>query len=634
MGCTLAAYAQAKRLPELFLRGLGVSEFYMGGVPALRMPYLTVGGEEGPVRFRTAVTGNESRFKWKTGSTPTLYGLSRLALARTAGYVVLVEGESDAQTLWFHEVPALGLPGAGSWREEWAAAFDGINCIYVIVEPDAGGEGVLTWLSKSSIRDRVRLVRLQGAKDPSELHVAEPDQFDVTFRAALDAAKPWSEHAKQADDDAEAAAWAECSHLAKRPRLLDDFLDAIEARGVVGEERVVQILFLAVVSRVFSRPVSVVVKGPSSAGKSHVTRQVLAFFPPSAFYELTGMSERAMVYSEEPLKHRMLSIGEATGLSGEMASMFVRTLLSEGFLRYETVVSTTSGLKPVVLTREGPTGLILTTTAIAVHPENETRLLSVSMNDTQEQTSRVLLAMASQTRPAPEGGMEVWRALHQWLAFGLHEVDIPFATALAEQTGTHAVRMRRDFGALLTLIRAHALLHRASRERDAEGRIVATLDDYAAVRELVDPTISANCKVHVTPAVRETVAAVGALDPTDHQPPSLAAVARHLKLDESAASRRVNSAVALGYLVNDEVRRERPPRLRLGGALPQERSVLPRVEDLVGAAPSVVQAHAAAGSDGSPQGAFSRPVSAGTLAAGQAAAPVAGQPAKDFVTEF
>lgn len=33
-----------------------------------------------------------------------------------------------------------------------------------------------------------------------------------------------------------------------------------------------------------------------------------------------------------------------------------------------------------------------------------------------------------------------------------------------------AVRLRRDFKAILNLIRAHALLHQASRERDDKGR--------------------------------------------------------------------------------------------------------------------------------------------------------------------
>lgn len=52
------------------------------------------------------------------------------------------------------------------------------------------------------------------------------------------------------------------------------------------------------------------------------------------------------------------------------------------------------------------------------------------------------------------------------------------------------MRLRRDFGALLNLVRAHALLHRASRGRDREGRIAAAVEDYARVRGLVADLVS------------------------------------------------------------------------------------------------------------------------------------------------
>jgi hypothetical protein len=65
-----------------------------------------------------------------------------------------------------------------------------------------------------------------------------------------------------------------------------------------------------------------------------------------------------------------------SGLSGDFASYLVRSLLSEGRVRYETVEKTKDGLKPRLIEREGPTGLLVTTTAVKLHPENETRLLS------------------------------------------------------------------------------------------------------------------------------------------------------------------------------------------------------------------------------------------------------------------
>jgi hypothetical protein len=62
-----------------------------------------------------------------------------------------------------------------------------------------------------------------------------------------------------------------------------------------------------------------------------------------------------------------------------------------------------------------------------------------------------------------------------------------------------AVRLRRDFEALLNLIRAHAVLHRATRETDQDGRVVATVEDYARVRELVADLVSEGVEAAVPP---------------------------------------------------------------------------------------------------------------------------------------
>src|SRR5206468_1582008 len=108
---------------------------------------------------------------------------------------------------------------------------------------------------------------------------------------------------------------------------------------------------------------------------SFLVETVTSFFPADAFYELTAMSEHALAYGTEPLSHRFLILYEAAGLEGDFATYLVRSLLSEGRLRYETVEKTANGLEPRLIEREGPTGLITTTTKVALHPENETRLL-------------------------------------------------------------------------------------------------------------------------------------------------------------------------------------------------------------------------------------------------------------------
>jgi hypothetical protein len=159
-----------------------------------------------------------------------------------------------------------------------------------------------------------------------------------------------------------------------------------------------------------------VVKGPSGGGKSFTVATVLRFFPAEAYHVLTTMSEHALAYGEEPLSHRIMVLYEAAGLTGDFSTYLVRSLLSEGRICYETVEKTRDGLKARRIEREGPTGLITTTTAVGLHPENETRLLSVTVTDTPEQTKQIMLAQASQQGRADNFDIAPWRALQQALA--------------------------------------------------------------------------------------------------------------------------------------------------------------------------------------------------------------------------
>jgi hypothetical protein len=171
--------------------------------------------------------------------------------------------------------------------------------------------------------------------------------------------------------------------------------------------------------------------------------------------------------------------------------------------------------------------------------------------------------------------------LQKWLETAEHRATISFAQILAERIPAVAVRLRRDFGALLCLIRAHAILHQATRERNPEGRIIATLDDYVAVRELVADLVAEGVEATVPKNVRETVEAVKRLHAEASEPITNAAVAKELKLDKSAASRRVRVALDGGYLNNLEDRKGRPARLMPGDPLPDDVVVLPTPEEVL-----------------------------------------------------
>jgi hypothetical protein len=367
--------------------------------------------------------------------------------------------------------------------------------------------------------------------------------------------------------------------LAYESDLLGRLAKDIKQLGHAGEERACKLVYLCATSRLLDKIVSLVAKGPSAAGKSATIDRVLTFIPDEALVSLSGMSEKYLVYDDRPIKHKMLVLHEAAGMSGEYASYLIRTLLSEGCLRHGTVESTSEGLKPVLVEREGPAGLITSTTQISLHAENETRLISIPIDDTRSQTAAVMAAIAAGNGHIVD--MAEWHELQFWLADGECRVEVPFAGVLAKLIPPIAVRLRRDFGSLLGLVRAHALLHRATRDTDEHGRIVATLDDYAVVRDLVDDLISDGLGAQVTDATRETVQAVAGIvgDDTAKRVTNKQ-LEDVLKLDQSAVSRRVRKAISQGYLINDEDRPRKPTRLKLGDPLPEDQVILPTVEDV------------------------------------------------------
>ena len=576
ISCDLESYAVAKSLPVKFLKRLGLQDRKHRGESAVRIPYRDEHGEEQAIRYRTALQkaedGPDNRFRWRSGSKAMLYGLERLQKIRKAGYVVLVEGESDTQTLWYHRLPAVGIPGANNFKPEWAGYLEGIEKIYAVIEPDTGGQSLLRKLVASGLGERLYMVELDAHKDASGLYLADRDGFKDAFISALKNAEHWEDRRREEQEEQARQALGACGELVREPNILERFATDLARSGVAGESRVAKLLYLAVTSRLLQRPVSIAVKGPSSGGKSYLTEQVLSFFPESAYYALTAMSDRALAYSDEPLQHRFLVLYEASGMESDFQTYLIRSLLSEGKVRYETVEKTSEGMKPRLIERKGPTGLIVTTTAVRLHPENETRLLSLTVTDTQDQTRAVMVALANEAAGDRPDTNE-WQALQVWLEEAERRVTVPYAADLAGLIPPIAVRLRRDFGAILNLIKAHAVLHQAGRGRDEEGRIVAAVEDYAHVRELVADLVSDGLGATVSETVRETVEMVRTLKDKTEEPATIAGLAEELRLDKSAVRRRVKSAGE--YLRNLEDRRGRPALFVPGSDLPDDIEILP-----------------------------------------------------------
>ena len=175
-----------------FLESLGLRNVPDG----VLIPYHQVDGSDAPRhRLRTALIAKDgSRWDVGKGGDIVPYGLERLSEARTAGFIVLVEGESDQWTLTYHGFPALGIPGAMMAKAQRSEHVAGIRTVYIFQEPERAGEKFVAGVSKRLMeigwQGPVLVVTLDGFKDPNDLHKASPAEFKEKFQAALGASRP------------------------------------------------------------------------------------------------------------------------------------------------------------------------------------------------------------------------------------------------------------------------------------------------------------------------------------------------------------------------------------------------------------------------------------------------------------
>lgn len=576
-GLTLDALCEAKKLAPEFVKSLGVHQIIRQGVPAVAIPYYNQAGDEQATHVRVALHG-DGRFRWPQGPTPVPYGVQKLQTIYAQGWVLFVEGESDCWSAWQYALPVIGIPGVEMWKPDWAQYFPEKLTKYVWCEPN--GWPLVDKVSRD-LPDALVLLAPEGVNDLSEAFISGTDlkalleRLRKTAKRAgeLSAERKRFENAKAARDALEHSAG-----LLDDPSLMDRIGEILAQNGFAGNQKNAKLAYLAVTSSVLDRPVNVHVDGPSAAGKSFAVDRVLELFPADAVYRLTSNSELTFVYTDNEFAHKHIVVGEASGLHQDgIGATIVRAIAWEGHVEYETVERGPDGkLHTRRIMKVGPTGII-TTSVRPLNDELITRFLTVTVRDDPEQTKLILkeTGRRAKTRPA-RVDVSAFVAAQQWIRLaGRHEVVIPYADVLAELVDPSEVRVRRDFPQTLSLIQASAVLHQRQRDRDDQGRIVASFADYELTHALVEESLKC-AKGSLTSAQRAVVEAVHTLYESGQQESvSVAAVAKALGIDRSAASRRLVRPLAEGFVVNVEERKNHPHRLKPGDPLPPPRMAIP-----------------------------------------------------------
>ena len=331
--------------------------------------------------------------------------------------------------------------------------------------------------------------------------------------------------------------------------------------------------------------------GTPSSGKTFIADTAFELMPSSAIHNMEAGSARTVIYDDADLAHRVLVFPEADSIpAGEdnPAASALRSLLTDGRLAYKVTVRDPESGEFVVkdIEKDGPTVLV-STSVRRLAPQFDSRVFVLEVPDERGQIRAALDAQAAlevggppdvPLRDALVAFQELLGARAPW------DVVVPFAPALATAIGRTpaAPRVTRDFGRIVSLIKAAAIVRHRHRATDERGRLVATIKDYATVRELV-ADVYAGSTTGGSKRMRETVEALASAlrgDANANATASVLEVARQLPdVTYSAVWRRLQAAIKAGFVINDEARKGQPAILRIGETMPPT-DVLPEPDDL------------------------------------------------------
>ena len=297
-------------------------------------------------------------------------------------------------------------------------------------------------------------------------------------------------------------------------------------------------------TRVFPSPVSVLVRGEPSIGKSTLIKGGLGLHPPEVQIERSSLSKKALVHTKESLERKIFYLHEYHGAKDARALM--RLLQSEGLIVHEFTTIRGTQRTTEVAARVGSPVIVSTTTQLKVMEDDETRFLSIWADDTPTQNYAVLKAELENTKQARSPELARWHAVFSALTAtkGDFTASTPkWLGCVAKRVPLQAGRVRRDFKRFITLLKAIALTRRCPGTRRT---INLDFQDYCVAYEILEPALAATMQ-GVPGQELEIVETISALRRTNREV-TVKDIARHLGWKNPVTYKHVKAAIRHGFV--------------------------------------------------------------------------------------
>lgn len=287
--------------------------------------------------------------------------------------------------------------------------------------------------------------------------------------------------------------------LKETPHILAKVTDITNRMGVVGEETLRLMVYLCYTSRVVKEPLSIVVKGESSSGKSFSCQNVQKLIPEEGYHFMTRATAQAFYHMpEDGLQNRIVYINELPGT--ESADYSIRSAQSEGdLILYLPIKDPQTGDMTTIQKRvKGPVGFLVTTTKSGIFDENETRNFAVFSDDSPKLTKNIgditiRRAMGEEFK-CDESEINLWKNMQRLLNPDF-KILIPYAREVFSCFPDKPVRIRRDRERFRVLLQIITTLHQYHRDRKVDEKtggicLISTLADYYIAKIIAEDLLT------------------------------------------------------------------------------------------------------------------------------------------------
>jgi hypothetical protein len=229
------------------------------------------------------------------------------------------------------------------------------------------------------------------------------------------------------------------------------------------------------------------VKGQSSAGKNFLIKRVLRLLPKHAIADITSVSDTAWSYMGDRLRNKVVYIPERNDAVGKIEPL--RLLISEDKLIRQVTKNIGGKNVTTKYVARGPVASISTTTRKQLQIDDETRHVSISINESAEQTRKIVKSYAQPRTGLSREELRTWHMVQRLLEQQIGvDITLPeWFPEVADRVPIEDLRARRYFPAFIEACNTVCLTRSFQRRKSSkENRLTVDFADFAITALIFD----------------------------------------------------------------------------------------------------------------------------------------------------